>query len=87
MQAQPTDHDNITTLLNEVRHIAEDIKELKTGTIDTLRDHETRIAGLQESEQKTNQRLKDNMTYFKFITGLGVLIFALLLWHLTGFKL
>lgn len=49
MEEQPqSDHDNIVTLISEVRQVRVDIKDLKDGTAVTIADHETRLRSLEK---------------------------------------
>lgn len=48
MEDTSSDHDNIVTLVSEVRQVRVDIKDLKDGTSATITDHETRLRSLEK---------------------------------------
>lgn len=74
------DHDALVTIIAEVRQIRIDIRDLRDGMSDTIKDHERRINTLEDKAEATN-------IYYKVLILIGSLAVGLLIYHLTGYKI
>ena len=92
---QANDHDNLVTLIADVKNLTksqldfhkemkEAMTDLKNNYSARLDSHETRLSNLETTRVDFREKLNNNRTYQNFIIGLGLLILGLLLWHITG---
>ena len=48
---------------------------------------ESRVSILEGTKADFRQKLSDNGVYIKFLIGLGILMFGVLLWHIVGYHI
>jgi len=48
---------------------------------------ENRVSILEGTKADFRQKLSDNGVYIKFLIGLGILMFGVLLWHIVGYHI
>lgn len=86
------DHDLLIgvakTIELEFKNIKAQIEDLKSGTTNKISDLYTKYEELEkwktEHEQANKDSARNDKNYMKFIIALGMIIFALLIWHITG---
>ena len=98
MDEATQDHDAIITVVNEIKNlkasqdafhkeVRENFAELKNNYQSTLNDHEKRIQNLETTRVDFREKLTNNNRYMNFIIGLGIIILAMLIYHLTGYHI
>lgn len=90
-EEKQNDHDLLIKLGEQIKFVRDDIRELKDGTKDRLDKAEERIKELEEwrkiHSQQNKDDLKNSKAYLAFLIGIGILIFGILLWHITGYHI
>ena len=95
---QPNDHDNLITLVADVKNLTksqtefhkemkDSFTELKNNYSVRLENHDTRIQNLEITRTDFRQKLDDNKNYTKLLMWIGILLAGILIWHLTGYNL
>ena len=93
-----TDHEAILLIGKDIQSLKdsqtafhlemrESIAELKNNYQGTLNNHETRLVSLEATHNDFRSRVDLNNTYYKWTLLVVGLLFALMIWHLTGYKI
>jgi hypothetical protein len=78
------DHNLLIEVKTEVQNIRNDLREIKDGTGKIITKHEERLEILEKWQATRIAQIKGDKNYLNFIVGLGIIILALVVWHLTG---
>ena len=88
MTDNPTDHDNLTTLIESVNNFHTEmrstLKDLRDNFQSTINDHEKRIQNLETTRVDFREKLQNNNGYLKWILIGVALLFGIMCWHILG---
>jgi uncharacterized protein YeeX (DUF496 family) len=108
-QMEQADHDNLITLMSQMKSIKEGqdnfhketreaFADLKNNYKARLDDYENRIITLEATKQdfraklenmriEINEKARNNNRYTLLLTGIGILLIGLMLWHIVGYHI
>ena len=95
---QPNDHDNLITLIADVKSLTksqaefhiemrnrfDDLQNNYSGRLDR---NEARIKVLEDWKIAQSEKAKDNKRYLQFLIAGMILLLGIILWHLTGYHI
>ena len=95
---ESTDHDNLLTLMEQVKNLTKSQNDFHTemrARFDDLQNNysgrldrnEARIKVLEDWKITQSEKVKNTKIYLNFLIGLGLIILAILIFHLTGVRI